>query len=167
MATELYDLVVPALRRGLTILDTLLDKGAAYAREQGIAEDDLLGSRLIADMAPLTRQVQIASDGAKGAIARLSGTAPVAMPDDETSIADLKVRIAKTLALIDAADRTAIDGKEDAEIVLALPNGEFRFTGRTFVTTFALPNFYFHLTTAYDLMRMRGVPIGKRDYLGA
>ena len=166
MATELYDVVVPPLVRGLDALAAILDKGAAYAEEQGIAQDDMLATRLIADMAPLTAQVQRASDSAKGAIQRLGGGDPVAMPDVETSFAELQDRIARTLAVVKGADRASIDGKEAAEIVLTFPNGEFRFTGQTFAQTFVLPNFYFHVTTAYALLRMRGVPVGKMDYLG-
>lgn len=166
MATELYDVVVPPLVRGLTALSAILDKGAAYAKEHGIAEDDMLGSRLVADMLPLTSQVQRVSDSAKGAVQRLGGGDPVAMPDEETSFAALQERIAKTLAVVKAADRATIDGKEEAEIVLTFPNGVFHFTGRTFVQTFVLPNFYFHVSMAYALLRMRGVPVGKLDYLG-
>ena len=166
MATELYDVLVPPLVRGLTALGAILEKGAAYAKEQGIAEDDMLGTRIIADMATLTSQVQRVSDSAKGAIQRLGGGDPVAMPDEETSFAQLQERIAKTLAIVNAASRESIDGKEDTEIVLTFPTGEYRFTGYRFATVFVLPNFYFHITTAYDLLRMRGVPVGKRDYLG-
>lgn len=166
MPTELYDLTVPALRRGLTMLAAILAKGEAHAKEHGIAEGDLLGTRLIEDMAPLTAQVQRVSDSAKSALVRLGGVESVAMPDEETSFADLQARIARTLEFVNAVPRDAIDGKEDAEIVLTFPNGEFRFTGRSFVTTFVLPNFYFHLTTAYALLRMRGVPVGKLDFLG-
>ena len=166
MATELYDMLVPPLVRGLTALSAILEKGAAYAKEHGIAEDDLLGTRLIADMAPLSSQVQRVSDSAKGAIQRLGGGDPVAMPDDETTFAQLQERIAKTLAIVKDADRASIDGKEESEVVLTFPNGEFRFSGHGFVSTFVLPNFYFHVTTAYGLLRMRGVPVGKLDYLG-
>ena len=166
MATELYDILVPPLVRGLTALAAILEKGAAYAKEQGIAEEDMLGTRLIADMLPLTSQVQRVSDSAKGAIQRLGGGDPVAMPDEETTFAELQERIAKTLAIVKGADRDSIDGKEDTKIVLTFPTGEYRFTGHSFVTTFVLPNFYFHVTTAYGLLRMRGVPVGKLDYLG-
>ena len=166
MATELYDILVPPLVRGLTALAAVLDKGATYAKEQGIAEEDLLGTRLVADMLPLTAQVQRVSDSAKGAVQRLGGGAAVAMPDEETTFAALQDRIARTLAVVNGTDRASIDGKEDAEIVLTFPNGEYRMTGRAFVGTFVLPNFYFHVTMAYALLRMRGVPVGKIDYLG-
>lgn len=166
MATELYDILVPALARGLKALSAVLEKGAAHAKAQGIAEEDLLATRLAPDMLPLTAQVQRVSDSAKGAVQRIGGGDPVPMADEETSFAALQERIAKTLAIVEGVPRTAIDGKEDAEIVLTFPQGEYRFTGRDFVTTFVLPNFYFHVTTAYDLLRMRGVAIGKRDYLG-
>ena len=166
MATGLYDLLVPQLTRGLANLAAILEKGGSYAAEQGIADDDLLATRLIADMAPLTAQIQRVSDSAKGALVRLGGVENVAMPDEELTVAELQARIAKTLAFVQAVPREAIDGKEECEVVLPSPNGEFRFTGIDFVRDFVLPNFYFHITTAYALLRMRGVDIGKLDYLG-
>ncbi len=166
MATELYDALVPPLVRGLTALSAVLEKGATYAKEHGIAEEDMLGSRLVPDMLPLTAQVQRVSDSAKGAVQRLGGGEAVPMPDAETTFAALQERIARTLAVVNGADRASIDGKEDIEVVLTFPNGEYRLTGRTFVSQFVLPNFYFHVTMAYALLRMRGVPVGKIDYLG-
>lgn len=166
MATELYDILVPQLTRGLTNLAAILAKGEAYASETGITADDLLSTRLIDDMAPLTAQIQRVSDSAKGAMVRLGGVENVAMPDDETTFAQLQARIARTLEFVQGVPREAINGKEDAEVVLTFPNGEFRFAGIDFARSFVLPNFYFHVTTAYALLRMRGVPVGKIDYLG-
>ena len=166
MATELYDLFVPQLVRGLSNLGDFLAKGATFASDHDLAEADVLATRLYEDMAPLTSQIQRVSDSAKGAIVRLGGIENVAMPDEETSFAELQARIARTLDFVKAAPREAIDGKEAAEVVLAFPQGEFRFTGLQYVTAFVLPNFYFHVTTAYALLRMRGVPVGKRDFLG-
>jgi hypothetical protein len=166
MSTSLYDLTIPTFIRTLETLDTLLAKGEAFAAEQGIDPADLLGARLYPDMGPLTSQIQRISDSAKGAAVRLGGVANVAMADEETTFADLHARIAKTIAFLNTVPRAAIDGKEDAAITLQTPNRSFDFTGLSFVQTFVLPNFYFHMTTAYGLLRMKGVPIGKMDYLG-
>lgn len=166
MATELYDILVPQLTRGLTNLAAILVKGEEYAKEKGIAEADILGIKLIEDMAPLTAQIQRVSDTSKGALVRLGGVETVAMPDEESTFAELQARIAKTLDFVNSVPREAIDGKEASEVVLTFPNGEFRFTGIDFVRSFVLPNFYFHVTTAYALLRMTGVPVGKIDYLG-
>ncbi|MES2158824.1 MAG: DUF1993 domain-containing protein [Pseudomonadota bacterium] len=166
MATELYDLTVPVFVRGLRALSGLLDKGAAFAGEKGVDPLTLTGAQLIADMKPLTAQVQFACDTAKGAVTRLGDLEPVAMADTEQSFADLQDRIARTIALLEAVPREKIDGREDAAVVLKVPGGEIPFTGRSHVLTFSLPNFYFHITTAYALLRQAGVPVGKMDYLG-
>lgn len=164
--TQLYDLTVPAFRRGFASLSAILTMGEAYAQENGVAEADMLGTRLTADMAPLTAQVQRTSDTAKGAMVRLGGVPTIAMPDDETSFAALQQRIAATVAFLDDVPRDAIDGKEGIVVTVVSPNQTFDFTGQSYVLGFVLPNFYFHVTTAYALLRMRGVPIGKMDYLG-
>jgi len=164
--TSLYDLTVPAFRRGFASLSAILTAGEKYARDHGIAEADMLDTRLVADMAPLTAQVQRASDTAKGAMVRIGGIPNLAMADDEASFAAVQQRIAATLAFLDAVPRAAIDGKEDAPVTLVTSGGNVDFTGRSYVLGFVLPNFYFHITTAYALLRMRGVPIGKMDYLG-
>lgn len=164
--TSLYDLAVPAFRRGSASLSAILTAGETFARDHGIAEADVLDTRLVADMAPLTAQVQRASDTAKGAMVRIGGIPNLAMADDEASFAALQQRIAATLAFLDTVPRAAIDGKEDAPVTLVTSGGSVDFTGRSYVLGFVLPNFYFHITTAYALLRMRGVPIGKMDYLG-
>jgi len=166
MATELYDITVPALLRGFASLSSILEKGRAFAEEKGLDPATLLESRLAPDMAPLTAQIQRCSDTAKGALVRLGGVETVAMPDTETSFDDLQARIAATVRFIEAVPRAAINGKEDAPVVLQTPGGEFPFTGRSYVQGFVLPNFYFHLTIAYALLRHAGVEIGKLDYLG-
>jgi hypothetical protein len=164
--TNLYDLTVPAFRRGFASLSAILTTGEAFAREHGIAEADMLDTRLIADMAPLTAQVQRASDTAKGAMVRIGGVPNASMADHETSFAALQQRIAATLTFLDGVPREAIDGKDGAAVTLITPRGSMDFTGSSYVLGFVLPNFYFHITTAYALLRMRGVPIGKMDYLG-
>ena len=166
MATELYDLTVPAFLRGLRVLSTLLDKGAAFAAEQGIDPATLTGARLIEDMRPLTAQVQLATDSAKGAVIRIGELEPFPLPDTEETFAELQDRIARTIAFLESVPRDRIDGREEATVILKTPRGEFPFTGRSHVLTFSLPNFYFHLTTAYALLRQAGVPLGKLDYLG-
>jgi len=167
MATELYDLTVPAFTRGLRALSAIFDKAVAHAASQGIDPEAWLSLRLIDDMNPLTKQVQSATDSAKLCIARLSGVAAPVHDDTEKTIADLQKRIADTLAYIASVPRTAIDGQEAKEVILTFPGGEMKFLGQPYVTSFALPNFYFHITTAYALLRAQGVPLGKRDYMGA
>ncbi|MEG3178151.1 DUF1993 domain-containing protein [Sphingomonas sp. RB3P16] len=166
MSTSLYDLTIPIFIRNLESLDAILAKGEAFATEQAIAESDLLDARLYEDMAPLVSQVQRVSDSAKGTAVRLGGIENVAMADEEKTFADLHARIAKTIAFLKTVPRDAIDGKEEAKVTLQTPRQTFDFTGLGFVQTFALPNFYFHMTTAYGLLRMKGVPLGKLDYLG-
>ena len=163
---SLYDISVPVFIRALRNLDAILDKGAAYFAEQGRPESELTEARLIADMKPLTAQIQRASDSAKGVAVRVGGVENVAMPDDEVTIADLKARLAKTIAFLEAVPREGFDGKEEAVVELVTPNRTMTFTGRDFVLDFAIPNVFFHVTTAYALLRQAGVPIGKRDYLG-
>jgi hypothetical protein len=158
---SLYAITIPVFVRGLGHLDHLLAKAVA----SGIDEATLIEARIAEDMFPLPRQVQIACDTAKLAAMRLGQLEPLPMPDDETTIAELRGRIAKTIAYVETAGPDALEGREDTEIVVKFPQGEQRFTGLSYVTDFATPNFYFHLTTAYDLLRMKGVTIGKLDYL--
>ena len=158
---DLYDISVPVFLRGLRNLDHVLAK----AVESGIAEATLIEARLIADMFPFPRQVQIACDIAKLAVMRLAQTEAAPMADEETTFAQLRERIAKTITYIEAADRAAFAGRETATITMELPSVKLDFTGLSFLTDFALPNFYFHLSTAYGLLRMKGVSIGKLDFL--
>jgi hypothetical protein len=166
MSTSLYDLTIPVFIRNLETLDKILTKGEAFAAEKGIDPADLLTARLYDDMAPLVSQIQRVSDSAKGTAVRLGGVENVVMADEESSFADLHARIAKTIAFLRTVSRDAIDGKEDVPVTLKTPSRSFDFTGLDFVQTFVLPNFYFHMTTAYGLLRMKGVPLGKMDYLG-
>ena len=167
MATALYDLTVPVLLRALRNLSAVLEKGRVHAEAQGLAPEALLQARLFEDMAPLTSQVQRVSDAAKGALVRIGQVANVAMEDTETTFEQLQARIAATIAFVEAVPREAIDGREDAEIILQIPNtGSLTFTGRDYLLGFVLPNVFFHVTTAYAILRHNGVPLGKRDYLG-
>jgi len=167
MSTSLYDLTIPPAIRALNVLSSLLDKGRAYGAAQGIADDELLNARLAPDMFTLIGQVQRASDTCKGAVMRLAQTPPVPMPDEEASFDDLKARIARTIELLEAAPREAIDGREEASIILQAGPREIPFTGLSYVQGFVLPNLYFHVTAAYAILRMKGAPIGKLDYLVA
>lgn len=163
---SLYDVSVPLFLRALRNLDAILDQGAAWAAEQGRPESVLTEARLIEDMQPLTAQVQRASDAAKFVCARIGGIEVPAMADDEQTIAELKARIAKTIAVLDGVPRDAFDGKEDVPVELKTRRATMLFTARSYLLDFALPNFFFHVTTAYALLRQAGVPIGKMDYIG-
>jgi hypothetical protein len=167
MATELYDLSVPAFIRGLTAMAAFLEKGRAWAEEKGLPESALFEARLYEDMHPLPYQVQRVSDAAKFTAQRLGDLEPVPMEDNETSFAELQARIARTIELLKAVPADKINGQEDKDVVLKTPRGDLPFKGRDYVLGFALPNFYFHLTAAYAILRNQGVPVGKMDYLGA
>ncbi len=164
--TTLYQAAIPPVRRGLTALAGCLTKAADHFAAAGVADSEWLGAALAPDMFALTRQIQVASDAAKNLAARLSGGDAPAMPDTETSVAELQARIAATIAYLDSVPASAIDGREGESIVIPIPNGELRFTGGSYVSDFGLPNFFFHTAIAYGLMRQQGVPLGKIDYLG-
>lgn len=159
--TSLYAVTIPSFIRAFRNLDHCLAK----AVNSGLGEEQLIGARLIDDMLPLSKQVQIASDTARFTAVRVGQAAPSAMADEETTIADLRNRIAKTIAYLEAVDPAGFDDRETAEVILKLPSTEMRFTGLSYVTDFALPNFYFHITMAYALLRMKGVSLGKMDFL--
>jgi hypothetical protein len=165
MAISLYQASVPACMRALRNLRHILDKGAAHARERGVDADALLPLRLVDDMLPLSRQVQIACDMAKNGAARLAGMEPPVMADEETTLDQLRERIGRVLEFLDGLDAASIDGAEGREIVLNMRSGEMRFNGQDYLTTFVLPNLYFHVTTAYALLRREGAPLGKIDYI--
>lgn len=167
MSASLYGSTAAQFVRGLQNLSALLEKGAAWAKENGTSEEEVLNTRLADDMYPLARQVQITSDMSKGAIARLSGTAAPAMEDNEVTFAQLQERIAKTLRFIESVDVAKLEGDESREIVVKGKNHELKFTAHSYVTAFAVPNFYFHITTAYNILRHLGVNIGKADFIGA
>jgi len=165
MSLSMYQASVPVLLRQLGALSNLLAKGEAHAAAAGIDPAAMLAAQLAPDMLPLTRQVQIASDGAKGGVARLAGIEPPSYPDDEATFADLQARIAKTVAFINSVPAAQIDGSEARHIELKAGPRTFEFTGQDFLLHFVLPNFLFHVTTAYALLRHQGVAIGKMDYL--
>ena len=166
MALSLYETSVPALKRSLRALSTIHGKAAEYAASRKIDPGVLLNARLYPDMFPLVRQIQIASDLAKGCAARLGQVDIPSYADDETSFDALQQRIGRTLDFIDSVDAAAIDASEDATIVLKLREREVTFTGKTYLLGWVLPNFYFHAATAYDILRHNGLEIGKKDFLG-
>jgi len=166
MPLSMHRASVPVFVRALKVLATLLEKGEAHAKAQGLDPNELVTARLIDGMLPLSGQVQRASDASKGAVARLTGVEAPAMPDEEASFADLQKRVADTLAYIQSVDPKAFEGSEDRTVELKLPTTTLTFTGEDYLLTFALPNFFFHVVTAYDVLRHKGVPIGKLDYMG-
>ncbi|KKC24599.1 DUF1993 domain-containing protein [Sphingomonas sp. SRS2] len=165
-ATTLHAAAIQPVRRALTNLAACFAKAADHFAAREIAEAEWLGAALAPDMYPLLRQIQVSSDAAKNMAARLSGGEAPAMPDTETSVVELKARIERTIAYLDSIPASAIDGREDVEIVVKLPTATLRFTGASYVRDFGLPNIFFHLVTAYGIMRQQGVPLAKLDYLG-
>jgi uncharacterized protein len=159
---------IPVFEIGLNALSALLDKAQAYAEAKRIDPTVLLNARLFPDMLAFTRQVQSACDQAKNGGARLAGVDPPRYEDNEKTMAELRTRIAKTVAFMKTLDAKRIDTAADQEITFPLgPNSKGHMRGIDYLNHFALPNFYFHLTTAYDILRHCGVEIGKRDFLGA
>ena len=165
MSISLYDVSIPTYRRGLKNLASFLDKAETHAQTNGADPAAYGEARLAPDMHPLTRQIQIASDGAKGAAARLAGVTAPAMEDTETTFAELRERIARTIAFLDTIAKDQVDARDGATIELPLPSGKLTFVAPDFLTQFALPNFFFHVTTAYGILRSQGVPLGKMDFL--
>lgn len=166
MAISMYDASVLVFQRGLTSLEHVLDKALADATQRRIDPQVLLAARLAPDMLPLTRQVQIAADHAKNAVGRLAGVAPPKFDDNETDFAQLKQRLARSREYLATFQPAQVDGSEERDIVLQFPGREFKFKGLDYLLGFAIPNFYFHYTTAYDILRHNGVPLGKADFIG-
>lgn len=162
---SLYDAAFPLYLRMLRNLDAILDKAIAYADEKGVDVQELVDTRLATDMHSLVGQVQLASDAAKGGAARLAGVASPSFPDTEKTMAELKARIAKTIAFVETIEPEQVNGDEARTIEVKLPNRTLSFTAKDFLFNFSLPNFLFHITTAYGVLRHAGVPLGKMDYL--
>ena len=165
MSLSLYEASVPGMLRSLRALSGFLDKAEAHALETGADLAAYSDARLAPDMAPFNRQIHMASDGAKSAVARLAGVEAPAFPDVEVSFPDLKARIAKTIAYLETFKPEQIDGDAERIIEIKLPSRTLTFTARDFLFNFALSNFMFHVTTAYALLRAQGVPLGKADFL--
>lgn len=166
MSIAPYDISIPVLCRGLHNLSSLLDKAAAHAAAKKYDSTVLVQLRLYPDMHPLSRQVQIACDTAKGAAGRLAGIEIPKHEDNETTLEELKQRIAKTLEFLKTVTREAVNQAESRTIQIRFPNGGFDFSALGYITDFVLPNFYFHESMVYALLRESGVEIGKRDFLG-
>jgi len=163
MAFTIYDATIPPMIRMLENLSRIMDKAVA---QKGSDLQALLDARLAPDMHPFPRQIQIASDAAKGCAARLSGNEAPSFADTETTFPELQARLKKTADYLKSIPKETFDGAEDRDVTLKTPTSSFEMKGRDYATNFALPNFYFHITTAYGLLRSKGVEIGKLDYLG-
>ena len=165
MSLSLYDASITVYLTMLKNLSHFMDKAETHAAAGRPSLQALTEANFGHGMANFTRQVQFASDGAKSGAARLAGVEPPAMPDTETTFPELKERIAKTIAFIETLKRDQIEGQEARAITLTFPGRTMEFTGQSFLLTFNMPNFLFHVTTAYALLRSQGVPLGKMDFL--
>jgi len=166
MNISMYQASVPRFVNILGNLSNIIDKAQAHVDAKKLDTAALTSYRLFPDMLPMTAQVQIACDAAKGVVARLAGVEIPAFEDNEKTLADLKARIAKTIGFIRTVTPAQIDGTEDKEIVIKRGDKETRYNGMQFLLGHAIPNFYFHVATTYNILRHNGVEIGKRDYLG-
>ena len=166
MSISAYEISIPALQRGFAVLGKLLDKAEAFADEKKIKPEILVNARLAPDMLSLAGQIQRLSDTAKGAAARLTGTEAPSFADDEVTLADLRARIQKTVDYLASVPEAAFEGADERTVTLKTRGGELSSSGKEYILTFVLPNFYFHLTTAYAILRHNGVAVGKLDFLG-
>ncbi|WP_457585510.1 DUF1993 domain-containing protein [Ensifer canadensis] len=165
MALTMYRLSVPTFVHGFAVLGKLLDKAEVHASETGLSLDDLVNARLTADMLPLSGQVQRASDTSKGTIARLTDLQVPGFPDEEKTFAELRERIGKTVTFLETVRPADLEGSETREVTLNFTKLKMTLSGEDYLLKFVLPNFYFHLTTAYDILRHKGVPVGKADFI--
>ena len=166
MPISMYQVSLPPLVRALTNLSATLRKAEKHAKSRGIDPTILLNARLYPDMFPLMRQIQLTTDFAKGAAARLAGVEVPKYPDNETTFAEARARIAKCIRFLRSFKARQIDGSEMRPIVLQTGRGALHFKGQSYLLSFALPNFYFHATVAYAILRHNGVELGKRDFIG-
>jgi len=168
MALSMHSASVPVFVRMLNNLLAWLDKAEAHAKAKKFDPANYLGLRLAPDMLPFTRQIQIASDAVKNCVARLAGLEPPKWPDEEKSFDELRARIRKTLDYAQSVPAAKIDGSEAREVTVPFgPGRSLTFPGEVFLKHFSLPNFFFHVTLTYALLRQAGVELGKMDYLGA
>lgn len=163
----MYDITIPPLKRILTNLSAVLKKGEHHADAKKIDHSIFLNARLAPDMYPLIHQVQIATDMSKGAAARLAGVEIPKYEDNETTFADLQARITKTLAFMDSIKPAQLEGSENRDIVITVRKTNLTFKGQIYLLNWVNPNVYFHVTTAYNILRHHGVELGKMDYLGS
>ncbi len=167
MSLTMYQASIPAFIRMLDNLSTILDKAAAHAEAKKIAPAIFINARLTPDMFPLSRQVQIATDMVKGCAARLAGIEVPSYEDNEATFAELQARVAKTVAFLQSIEASQIDGSEERDITVKFGSREFKFLGQAYLVDFVIPNFHFHLTCTYALLRHNGVDVGKMDYIGS
>ena len=166
MSITMHSASVPVFVRVLTAMLGWLDKAQAHAEARKFSPDNYLGLRLAPDMLPFTKQIQIAADAAKGCAARLAGVEIPKFDDNESTLDELRARIRKTIDFLQSVPAAQIDGSEAREISIPMRSGDpLRFTGEAFLKHYATPNFYFHATTTYALLRSAGVELGKRDFL--
>lgn len=166
MTLSMYQASVPVFLRGLENLAAILAKGAAHAEAKKIDAAVFINARLFPDMLALARQVQIASDAAKGCVARLAGVEVPSFADTEMTFPELQARITKTIDFVKGFTAAQVDGSEERSCVLKTRNGEITLRGQDYLLKLSLPNFFFHVTTTYDILRHNGVELGKMDYLG-
>ena len=167
MSLSMHSASVPIFVRMLGNLGSWLEKAEAHAAAKKFESSVYLGSRLVPDMLPFTKQIQIACDAAKFGVARLAGVEAPKFEDNETSIAELRERIRKTIAYVQSVPAAQIDGTDAKDVVVPRRDGSMTLKGEIYLKHFVLPNFFFHVTTAYALLRHNGVELGKSDYLGA
>ena len=163
---SLYDLSIPIMTRTLHNLSTILDIASTHCLTNGIDPTSLITSRLISDMNALPFQIQSATDSARGVAVRLGNHPPAPMADTEATFTELQERIQKSLTVLASVSRESFDGKEEHVIEVRTAGGQFEMKGLEYLMQFALPNFFFHVVTAYDILRAKGVPTGKQDFLG-
>lgn len=166
MSISAYELTIPALQRGFAVLTKLLDKAEAFAEEKKIKPEILVNARLAPDMLSLAGQIQRLSDTAKAAAGRLTGTDAPSFSDDEVTLADLRTRIQKTTDYLATVQESAFEGAAERIVTVKTRGGELSSSGKEYIFTFVLPNFYFHLSMAYAILRHNGVAVGKLDFLG-
>ena len=167
MSTTMYSTSVPVFARMLGNLLVWLDKAEAHAQAKKFEPSVYLAARLAPDMLPFTKQIQIACDMVKFGVARLSGVEAPKFDDNEASIAELRERVHKTLEFIKSVPAAKIDGTDDNDVTIPRRDGTMTLKGEVYLKHFVLPNFYFHMTTTYALLRHNGVELGKMDFLGA
>lgn len=165
MSISMHSACVPVFVRNLDNMLAWLDKAQAHADAKKFDSANYLSMRLAPDMLPFIKQIQIASDGAKGCVARLAGMNVPKWDDTEATLDDLRARIRRTIDFVQSVPAAQIDGSEGREITITLRSGEVKFQGQRFLEHWALPNFYFHVMTTYNLLRHAGVDLGKQDYL--
>ncbi|MDD5268232.1 MAG: DUF1993 domain-containing protein [Methylococcales bacterium] len=167
MSLSMYQASIPVFTHMLNNLSAILDKAAAHAEAKKIDPVVLINARLAPDMYPLSRQIQIATDVVKGCAARLAGIEVPSYEDNETTFPELRARIAKTVAFLQSVSAEQINGSEERTVTLTMHGKDIHFLGEPYLLYFVLPNFYFHTTTAYDILRHNGLEIGKMDFVGA